>query len=205
MLAPGSIGDDEIDAGAVSDIRAKLHTVDIDDLKWLSKAIGEIYIADDGVAGVDIPPKDSALFRFIDLTAGLTGAGAYNEGCLSGESLTGAAPAVVATAVVALAGSPMAGKTIRLLNSERRFIRSGNAGTLQDDALQNLTGAFASTGGDYTNATGVFDSAITAQRRQGTTAATDAGGLSFDASRVARTAIETRPRNIGVRLFRRIK
>lgn len=115
-------------------IRTKIGVPDASVMKWLSRGIGELYQVDDTMVGVDVPPTDDANFRFIKLTAGLTGAGKYNEGVLTTETVSGTDPAVVATAVINLAGSPLNGKTIRLLNSERRFLRAG-AGALEDSAF----------------------------------------------------------------------
>lgn len=90
----------------------------------------------DHLTGVSAPPTDKP-YRFIKLSAGLTGSGAYNNGCLTSESVSGSAPLVSATAVISLAGSPMNGQTVRLINTERRFVRGyDTAGTVMDDALQ---------------------------------------------------------------------
>lgn len=178
---------------------------DASTIKWLSKAIGEFYFADDGVTGVDIPPTDNPAFRFVELTAGLGGVGQYNNGCLTAESVSGSAPLVLATAQISLAGSPMSGQTIRLLNTERRILRPGAVGTLENDALQNITGSIASAQESFSAPTGAFalGAAGAANRPNNGTASTN--GLSFDASLVARTSTETRMKNIGVRIFRRIK
>ncbi|MCD1264556.1 hypothetical protein B5M44_24110 [Shinella sumterensis] len=183
---------------------AKFASTTLADLKWLSKGIGEFYVADDNVAGVDIPPTNSSLYRFVELTSGLTGSGQYNEGCLGSESVSGSAPLVLATALVSLAGSPMNGQTIRLINTERRMLRAGSAGTLQNDAIQNVTGTI-SGGQEALTGTGPFTTGANgvANRPNNGTASTNA--VNFDLSLVARTDTETRMKNIGVRIFRRIK
>ena len=108
-----------------------------DDLKWLSKPIGEPFPIFDHLTGADVPPTDSSLYRFIKLTAGLTGSGAYNNGALTSEATSGSAPNIVANATVSLSGSPMSGQVVRLINSEGRFLRPGaTSGALQDG--QNL-------------------------------------------------------------------
>lgn len=135
--------------------------------KWLAKGIGELYVVDDSLDGVDIPPTDNPLFRYVKLTAGLTGTGDYNEGCLTSESVTGSAPLVIATAVVSLAGSPMLGQTIDLLNTEERVLRAGTSpGAKLSDAFQGHghaqyaanwnqnTGAEAGSGGSISSSTG---------------------------------------------------
>lgn len=108
------------------------------DLKWLSRAIGEIYFVTGTAAnGYDHPPKDSDLFRFALLTAGEDGSGEYNEGILTSESVTGSAPLVVATAVVSLSGSPLNGRTINLINTEKRVLRASTSpGTVENDQMQ---------------------------------------------------------------------
>lgn len=103
---------------------------------WGRIPIGVPVFLWDNIAGVPLPPTDKS-YRFVELTAGKTGAGQYNEGCLTSESTSGSAPLVNSTAVVSLSGSPLLGQTIRLINTERRFMRfSATAGELQDDALQ---------------------------------------------------------------------
>lgn len=184
---------------------AKLASAAIADLKWLSKAVGEFYYADDGVTGVDIPPADSSLYRFVELTAGLTGVGQYNNGCLASESVSGSAPLVLATAQVSLAGSPLNGQTIRLLNTERRMLRAGSAGTIQADALQNITGSVGTAQESFSAPAGAFKLGAAGPNNRPNNGSATTNGLEFDASLVARTDTETRGKNIGVRVFRRIK
>lgn len=107
------------------------------DVRWSSKAIGEVVLLPINLTGVSAPPIDSSVFRFARLTAGQTGAGAYNNGVLNSESVSGSAPLVLATANISLTGSPMLGQTIRLLNTEFRFIRPGTSpGTIASDQMQ---------------------------------------------------------------------
>ncbi|WP_461383798.1 hypothetical protein [Devosia indica] len=106
------------------------------EIKWLSRAIGEPFAIWDHLTGADVPPIDSPNCRFILLTAGEDGAGEYNEGVLTSESVTGSAPLVQATAVIDDASSPMDGQTVRLINTERRFLRAGSAGTVEADQFQ---------------------------------------------------------------------
>lgn len=179
----------------------------LSDLKWLSKAVGEFYYADDGVTGVDIPPSStSGSTVWVELTSGLTGAGQFNEGKLTSESVSGSAPLVLATAVISLSGSPMNGQTIRLLNTERRMLRAGSAGTLQNDALQNVTGTLTGPQESFTG-TGAFTtgSAGAANRPNNGTASTASANFALANDSNARTDTETRMKNIGVRVFRRIK
>lgn len=74
--------------------------------------------------------------------------------------------------------------------------------TSQLDALQNITGAFGAadaTGIANTNAvSGVFAGTAGAVLKGNTATVNAITNLTFDASRVARTALETRPRNVSV-------
>jgi hypothetical protein len=101
---------------------------------WALQPIGK-FIEYDAGEGLAPPPKNKS-YRYVLLTAGQTGSGAYNEGILTSETVTGTDPTISATAVVSLVGSPLNGKTIRLINTERRFLRPGTGGTLEDS--QNL-------------------------------------------------------------------
>lgn len=161
-------------------------TADIDD-PWRQQPIGVPIPILDNIAGVAQPPTDKG-YRYIKLTA----SDAYNTGVLTSESVTGSAPLVVATAVISLAGSPLNGQTVSLINTERRFLRAGNAGTLQDDQFQthahniNITSGSGSTAGNVSF--------------------TGGGGAAYGTNNTAgRNGDETRPRNIGVTYFMRIK
>jgi hypothetical protein len=153
----------------------------------------------------------------VELTAGLTGSGAYNEGILTTETVGGSSPLITATAVINLTDSPLNGKTIRLINTERRFIRPGSAGTLQDDTFQGFSGVInlrVMSGGQsiITGYNGPF--ILNAASGSGQSRL-DAGGggvlsadtLTFDPANASgvRTSGETRVRNIGVKYYRRIK
>jgi hypothetical protein len=82
-----------------------------------------------------LPPIDQG-YRYILLTAGEDGVGEYNEGVVDNESVSGSAPLVLATCQVNLASSPLDNATIRLINTERRFLRAGSVGTVENDAFQ---------------------------------------------------------------------
>lgn len=95
---------------------------------WLGKAVGEVFFIQENMVGATIPPTNDDRYRFIKLTAG----DAYNSGALTGESVSGSAPLINATAVISNAGSPMNGQTVRLINTERRVLRAGLPGVLED-------------------------------------------------------------------------
>lgn len=178
---------------------------------WSMQPIGSIIAVDAG-EGLDAPPTDKA-YRYIDLTAGLTGAGGYNNGVLTSETVSGTAPNISATAVVSLAGSPLDGKTIRLLNTERRFLRPGSAGTLEDS--QNLnhnhggnTGSNEAQNITLTTTYGAGSAAQGYVRATGSYAPTNPTVASIPAHSHTISGDggpEARPRNIGVKLYRRIK
>jgi hypothetical protein len=182
--------------------------------KWRSIGIGEIYMVNTSLTGVDVPPISDPDVSFVELTAGLTTGVLFNAGKLGTETVTGSAPLLLASAVVTLAASPMVGQTIRLLNSEGRVLRpSTTPGTLQNDALQNITGQFdirrTSAGGEQVVGT---SGAIVFSGGNGQAATVQATGtdaamrtIQFDASQVARTATETRMKNVGVKAYMRIQ
>lgn len=91
-------------------------------IPWLSKVVGEEFAILDAAPK---PPTDDPDFRFVVLTAGLTGSGGYNEGVLTDETVTGSDPTITATAKVSLVGSPLDGMTIDLINTSRVFLRPG--------------------------------------------------------------------------------
>ena len=170
---------------------------------WEMQPIGVPVALEDHIAGVLAPPTDRE-YRYIKLTAGLTGSGGYNAGALTSESVTGSAPLVQATAVISLDGSPIDGQTVRLLNTEGRFLRASTTpGAAQADAMQGhrhnrLSGngyAMAADGGGAG-----FSGAGTVTQVETT------GDPVEDASNgTVRVANETRTKNIGVAYYLRIK
>lgn len=173
---------------------------------WLSKPIGEPFAIWDHIAGVPTPPTDNAGYRFIRLTA----SDSYNTGVLASESVSGAAPLVQATAVISDSGSPLNGQTVRLINTERRFVRPGSSGTVEADALQNITGTLY--GRVNRSIFGAWTAGAFARTDPTVIGYNDAGpsldghsSVTFDASRVARTADETRVKNIGATYYMRIR
>ncbi len=103
---------------------------------WALQPIGVEIPANAGMSIFSAPPKDKS-YRYIQLSAGASGAGGYNEGALTSESVSGSSPTIVATAVISLAGSPLLGATVRLINTTREFLRPGSPGVLQ--AAQNAS------------------------------------------------------------------
>lgn len=186
--------------------------------KWSLRGIGEWYFADTSRAGVEIPPQSNALSTWIELTAGLTGVGAFNNGKLTSESVSGSTPLVIATAVISLAGSPMNGQTVDLLNTESRIIRpSTSPGTKQNDALQEVTGYFelrkmsdgtamyVGTNGAFSNNPSAGGAAPRNGAAPGAALSSDAINFALSGGPGARTAVETRMKNLGVKAYMRIK
>jgi len=175
---------------------------------------GGIYYANTSIAGVAIPPQSHPDLVFVQLTAGLTGSGQYNEGKLTGESVSGSAPLVTATAVVNVAGSPVNGKTIHLLNTEGRILRpSETAGTLQNDQDQKITGYIKKAGNvslmwstGTNDVAGAFETVAGGGTYRPYAESNSTGlGVTFDSSRVVRAGDETRMKNIGVTAYMRVK
>jgi microcystin-dependent protein len=83
-----------------------------------------------------------------------------------------------------------------------RGVDSGRAiATFQADAVQNITGEFTAICGGGITTSGAFENdGDSINHITATVAGTD-NGISFDASRVARTAAETRPLNFAVRFI----
>jgi hypothetical protein len=146
-----------------------------------------------------LPPLNKS-YRYISLTAN----DSYNNGVLTGETVSGSFPLVVATGVISLSGSPLNGKTVNLINTEQRVVRASLVpGQLLQDALQNITGTLGSVSVNGA-ATGSFSFARVGA---GTTfdGANNVGNVTFNASSTARTDIETRAKSIGLPYLMRIK
>lgn len=170
--------------------------------QWATQPIGVPIPVWTHLAGVEEPPTDNPSYRYIKLTA----SDSYNTGVLTSESVSGSAPLVQATAVINDAGSPVNGQTVRLINTERRVLRAGSSGTIQADALQNIVGEFHNwaQNGQGVLATGAFAQGVS-RGAGGQTSGSPSYAANFDASRVARTADETRSKNIGADYFMRIR
>jgi len=181
---------------------------------WSSQPIGvPIPVASNHFASLSaaLPPTDNPAFRYVLLTAGEADSGEYNEGILTSESVSGSAPLVQATGVVSLSGSLLNGKTIRLINTERRFLRAGSVGTVENDQMQKITGSV----GFNRTAVANVDGAIIVGGTPGSSAAASGalatGSFAIDSSaspsaRASSTTDgETRSKNIGMTYIMRLK
>jgi hypothetical protein len=144
--------------------------------------------------------------------------GLYEEiWAMTGLSTTAGNPFRIASAKGASAAADWAaGKliTVDFLTNEV-FIRSKgasrNLGDYQADAFQNITGSFGFTDNDATtyrarvgSATGVFSASDTTNNTLGMTLENTTSAntqINFDASDQARTADETRPKNVALNYF----
>jgi hypothetical protein len=115
--------------------------------QWLGTPIGGY------ITPLTPPPTNDPLFRYILCTAGQTGAGGYNNGILTSETVTGTAPLLIATATVSLAGSPFNGQTIHLINTEGRFIGAGESEAFEDDMMQGHVHGTVLAGNKFYSAT----------------------------------------------------
>lgn len=170
---------------------------------WAIQPIGVPIPVFDNLGSSLLPPLNKS-YRYVTLTAN----DSYNTGVLTGEVVSGSAPAVNATAVVNSPGSPLHGRTINLVNTGERVLRGAMvAGQLLQDALQNITGSTGNNIGAFDlDQSGAFASAVsTSFRSSPSVSGAFAGTLSFDASRVARTANETRAKSIGVTYIMRVR
>jgi hypothetical protein len=193
-------------ATAAEDVAEAIAALD----QWEVQPVGVIFALADHVTGVAAPPTDKA-YRYIRLTAGQTGSGQYNNGVLTSESVSGSAPEITATAVVSLSGSPLNGQTVRLLNTERRFLRAGSAGTLEDSANKSHNhGGAVGAGGSHSHPydrpvlVGVSGSGSGALVF-GATSGTTGTAAAHDHTISADGGTEARPRNMGVTYYMRVK
>lgn len=139
-------------------------------------------------------PPTSKSYRYIKLSAN----DAYNTGVLTGESVSGLAPLVIAYGRISLSGSPITGNTVYLINTERRFIRPGAGGSLENDQLQGHSfQSGTAAGGDGV----VFDTWTSGALNSSVKASIVTDGTNG----TPRIGIETRPKNIGANYYMRIK
>jgi len=165
---------------------------------WAMQPIGVPIPVFGHIPGVSVPPTNKG-YRYVVLRAGETGPGRYNEGVLTNEVVEGSYPLIWAAAVINLPASPMHGRAIRLIETERRFIRAGWSGVMEDDAFQGHWHTLVATtnGGVGATTDNTGGTGITRSDRV-TTPVTDGWNGT------PRVANETRPRNIGATYFMRI-
>ena len=157
---------------------------------WATQPIGVPIPIFDNLAGTSPPPTGNG-YRYIKLTA----ADAYNSGAVVSESVSGSAPLVSATGVISVAGSPINGLTVRLINTERRVLRAGSAGVIEQDALQDHTHTMPLAGTDNTAGYNAFKMVANIEANGNTPSVNGAN---------ARVATETRVKNIGVTYYMRV-
>lgn len=172
---------------------------------WAMQPIGVPIPVFDNLVSNLTPPVNKH-YRFITLTAG----DSYNTGVLTSEVVSGSSPLVIATAVINTPGKALHGRTINLINTEERVLRGAlKAGVLLQDAVQNITGESSTFPAGNTNPTS-SSGAFKTNGRGGVPTGISGGGtwgtasVDFDASRVARTSVETRSKSIGVTYFMRV-
>ena len=147
------------------------------------------------------PPTNDPRFRYVLCTAGEDGPGGYNEGILTGETVTGSAPLVVATATVSLAGSPFDGLTIHHINTEGRFVGAGEAEAFENDTIQgHAIQSYGRSGGG-----GILANVIITDGAASRSASTDLGSIVSDGiNGTPRTSDHTQPRTHRLVHYRRI-
>lgn len=110
-------------------------------------------------------PDNSGRFKYVQLTFGLADLGGYNEGLLSDESYevvphdknSGYGTSIQSTATITYSGSPLIQNQIRLINTEKRYLRAGGS-DFYDDYMREMIGDLG-YGSDrlFSIASGVFE------------------------------------------------
>lgn len=168
---------------------------------WAMQPVGALIALLDNNT-VPAPPTNNAAYRYVKLTA----SDAYNSGIMTGESVSGVAPLVIATGVISLAGSPFNTLTVNLINTERRTLRAGLTGVVEQDALQGhyhniIAGTVAGVGfnaGASTGGNGIINDVVPSGGRIQSPASDGVSGT-------VRTANETRPKSMGVTYYMRVR
>lgn len=152
-------------------------------------------------------PDNSGSHKFIELTAGLTGSGQYNEGLLTGETPAGSGALYTVYANIAV--GPMTGLSVWLQNSMGTVSRAGvTTNAFEQDAMQQITGNFPTVPGSFSSST--YTGATSGSRTTlgspiGTTAAEGWGVLdtpfNSELSPDARTSDRTRDKSVTVRKY----
>ena len=191
----------------------------IEAAQWLGTAVSEPKVLMTNDANL-YPPKDSALFSYILLSAGEDGVGDYNEGLLINETITGSGDLIEATAEINMPASPLHGTVVHLMNTEETVIVAGEtAGVFALDQMQRLTGAITSSGvhaqtrSDNLSPSGAFGFEV---NPSGTTARPvnetlpDRANMTFNSANSpnARTSAttegSTKPKRVSAQIFLRI-
>ena len=205
IFAINQLADVEYD-GADAVLLDQLPVNSLDD-PWALQPIGVPIGLFTDIAPGSVPPTNKS-YRYISLTAG----DSYNAGVLTGETVTGTGPLLEALAVINLSGSPLNGKTIRLINTERRVLRAGLSGTVQGDQFQGFVFASADNqplayhnSGTSVPATGTNAGRESAFRAPDGSVWRAAIAVDDGTNGAPRIGTETRSKNIGVTIFLRIK
>lgn len=176
-------------------------------VKWLSRAVGEVVYIWDHMTGANIPATDSTSYRYVKLTASDT----YNTGVIINETASNTGtPDSVYLGTINLTNSPLNGEIIHMINSERSIIRprAGSSGVLQYHATQRIQGSVGPVmsfagGSDGDNLISVgYDGTGTPN-----TGANSYRRFDIDSAGVIRTDTtydETRVKNIGTTAYLRI-
>ncbi|MFL1526832.1 hypothetical protein [Pseudomonas sp. O230] len=119
--------------------------------------------------------------------------------------MIGSAPLVQATAVINLAGSPMNGQTVRLINTERRVLRAGSSGTVEDDQFQKtaIQGTYINTPSAISGSS--YSGNNSTAGGPGSSTVTINAIISDGTNGTPRVGLETRAKSIGVTYYMRIK
>ncbi len=168
---------------------------------WVMQPVGALIALLDNNS-VPAPPRDNPAYRYIRLTA----SDPYNAGIVTSESVAGVAPLVIASGVVSLAGSPFNNLTVSLINTERRHIRAGLPGVVEQDAGQGhthkvMTGTGAGTGlgsGTSTGGSNLVNDIVPPGGQV-------TGMASDGANGAIRVANETRVKSMGATYYMRIR
>lgn len=172
---------------------------------WAFVPIGSLIAANNGWGAFTAPPTNKS-YRYVILTANQRGTGQYNNGVISEETTTGSSPEITSVAKVSLAGSPYDGVYIRMINTERRFLRAGSPGNIQSSQNRSHTHGVTDGGHDHdipvngNNAGRGNDTPLVSQLINGKTS------VSFSNISIQNSGgDEARPYNMGVDYYMRIK
>lgn len=163
--------------------------------------------------GASLTPPTDKSYRYIKLTA----SDSYNSGVLTSEVISGSEPLLQAVAVISFVGSPLNGKTVNLINTERRVLRASEvSGELLSDALQGHFHAQAvgedGVNGNTPNTITTYDAGQTSgnvgMRRTngpGLNLITIRGVITDSSNGAVRVSGETRAKSISATYYLRIK